>query len=136
MLTTAPGAPIDGKSGDGLTCGDQHALHVDGKGLLDGVVAEFGQRSQGADPGAVDEDVEALELFDDKVNRLGQCALFGDVRCDVANRIRGFGGELREGLLAATGDDHLCSFGDQSPGDGSTNTSASASDECDFIRET
>ena len=91
-------ATILGKKGDRLTGGDQHALHVDSKGLLDCVVAEFDQRPQCPDPCVVDEDVQALELFDDKANRIGRCALLSDIRSDVANRTRKFSGELREGL--------------------------------------
>ena len=89
-----------------------------------------------AEAGVVDEDVQAVELLDDKTNRLGRSAFLGDVCSDVANRVRVLAGELLERSFPTAGDDHFGPFGDQVFGYRSTDTGSSTGDERNFVSET
>jgi hypothetical protein len=122
--------------GNRLAYGDQHASHIHPESLFEGVVVEFDQRRQSAQARAVDQDVQAIELLDDKTNGIGGSAFLSDVCGDVANRVRVFAGELLERLFPTAGDDHPGSFGDQSFGYRSTNAGSSTGDECNFVSET
>ena len=122
--------------GNRLAYGDQHASHIRPKSLFQGVVVKFDQRRQNAQSRAVDQDIQAIELLDDKTNGIGRSAFLGDVCGDVANRVRVFAGELFERLFPTAGDDYPGSLGDQSFCYRSTNTCSSTGDECDFVSET
>jgi len=119
-----------------LARGDQETSYVDRESLFEGVVVELDQWRQRSHARVVDQDVQAVELLDDKTNRSGRSTFLGDVCGDVAHRVRVLAGELPERLFATAGDDYLGSFGDKSFGYRSTNTGSSTGDECNFANET